>query len=498
MARMMPRSLQAAVRRLDFAPPSSSQVLGRSGTGREDDWQAEAWRMYREVGELSAVCSWMGSSASQVTLFAADPDPETGAANAPTDYSPAAALVRDMAGGPTGQSEMLRHAATLLTVCGELYVVLTVDDQGEEEWTLVPPDRVSRDAQGGWTVNIDGQDRALDEDEESLFRVWNRDPHHPEDATSSVRAALPVLREIRAMDRVIEAAARSRVAGAGVLIVPSEATIPAGRAPVGGDGPGIAPADPYQAAATSSQSFSRALSGVMKRALDDPGSPEAVTPIVVQAPAEAAKGFVHLTMESEITEQAVATRERAIRRLALSLDIPPEILTGLGDSTHWNAALVDEASLRQHIAPMLATICDALTTAVLQPLMADDPAARDIIVGFDMSALSQKTDRSEAAISAYDRGAISQEALRRELGFDPDDAPQAANDQERLRALAEKMVSQAPSLFPYLAETLGFPATTAQQAQNGVQTAAPAVSAPGGAVALPGDPDAGDGGGDNA
>lgn len=447
--------------------------------------------MFQEVGELSAVCSWMGSSASQVTLFAAEPDEETGAATTPTEYGPALDLVRDMAGGPTGQSEMLRQAATLLTVCGELYVVITVDDDGAEDWTLVPPDRVRRDPQGGWTVNIDGADRDLDPDAESLFRVWNRDPHHPEDATSSVRAALPVLREIRAMDRVIAAAARSRVAGAGILIVPSEATIPTGRAPMGGDGPGIAPADPLRVE-TPTQSFSRALAGVMKRALDDPGSPEAVTPIVVQAPAEAVKGFTHLTMETDITEQAVATRERAIRRLALSLDIPPEILTGLGDSTHWNAALVDEASLRQHIAPMMATICDALTTAVLLPLLADDPAAQRLVVGFDMSALSQKTDRSDSAVQAYDRGAISADALRRELGFADEDAPQASNEAERLRSLAEKMVSQAPSLFPYLAEALGFPASTAQAASTAQGGASRPSSTPGGVTALPGDPDAGE------
>lgn len=446
----MPRSLTAAVERMEM---EKQPTLTTSWSSAEDNWQAEAWDMYRTVGELSAVCRWMGSSAARVTLYAAEVDDETGRFDVPVDDADAAEIVADMAGGATGQSDVLRQAAVLLTVVGEFYVAITLNEEtGQEDWTVVAPDRVKQNLQGDWEVTINGDTRVLDTENDSIFRVWDRDPHYPEQATSSVRAALPVLREIRAMDRVIGAAARSRVAGNGILIIPAEANVPdPDAAPRGGTVPGST--RPQITTRSSASNLSRALSSTMKKSLDDPGSSAAVTPIVITAPKETADAFKHLRMDSDIAEQAVATREKAIRRLALSLDIPPEILTGLGDSTHWNAALVDEAALRQHIAPMLATVCEALTTAVLQPMLQSD----GIVVAFDMTSLTQKQDRSDAAMAAYDRGAISVQALRRELGFGDEDAPQANNDQDRLRALAEKLVIGAPTLLPELRAVLGFP-----------------------------------------
>lgn len=409
--------------------------------------------MYQEVGELAAVCQWMGNSASRVALYAAEVDPQTGRPDARSDHPVANDIVQSMGGGVKGQSDILRHAATLLTVVGEFYVAILVDDTtGDESWHLIPPDRVKQTMTEQFSVLIDGVERTIDEETESLFRVWDRDPHAPEEARSSVRAALPSLREIRAMDRVIQAAAKSRVSGNGILIIPAEAQLPRRRPPRGGDAPGLPAADRI-VVEDDTTAFSKSLYETMTRANTDPESPASVTPIVIKVPGEYVNSFKHLTLDTEIEAKALETREKAIQRLALSLDIPPEVLTGLGDSTHWNANLVDESALRQHIAPLIGTICEALTEAVLHPLIGDE--AEDVVVGFDMSALAQKQDKSEAAINAFDRGVISAEALRRELGFSDDDAP-AEHGPEARRAFAERLVTKAPSLFPYLAEELGF------------------------------------------
>lgn len=466
----MPKSLTAAVQRMEFKQKSPSEV---SWGAKEDDWQDEAWDMYQKVGELSAVCRWMGSSASRVTLFAAEVDETTGRAETPSEQPDAVSLVQDMAGGASGQSAMLRQAAVLLTVVGEFYVaILTNEETGEESWKIVPADRVKQDYAGGWVVTIEGDDREIDEETESLFRVWDRDPHHPERATSSVRAALPVLREIVSMDRLIHAVSRSRVAGNGLLIIPQEANIPSSDAPTGVSVQGL-PSPVKVQGQDSANNLSSTLSKVMKRAIDDPGSSSAVTPIVVSTPGEYVDSFKHLRLDTDLTQTALDTREKAIRRLALSLDIPPEVLTGLGDSTHWNAALVDEASLRQHIAPMMATICEAMTEAVLRPILAEVPDADRVVVGFDMSSLSQKQDNSDNALAAYKEGIISAATLRRELGFGEDDSPEEQSGDDRLRSLAERMVSQAPSLFPYLAETLGFPPVSVSSSQAPQQAAIP-------------------------
>lgn len=451
---MLPRSLTAAVKRIDLkAPPQMGQASWSSSN--DSDWQAEAWKMYREVGELQSVCRWMGASAARVTLYAAEVDDETGRADTPSDNANAVKIVSDIAGGAVGQSDMLRQAAILLTVVGEYYIGVLVDETGEERWATIAADRVKTGMDGRYEIREHTDWRPINPETESIFRVWDRDPQNPEQATSSLRAALPVLREIRAMDQVISAAALSRVAGNGILMIPSEVNIPDGNAPSAGDVPGVPPSSRIRST-DSANTLSRTLTAIMKKAIDKPGSSASVAPLVLTAPKDTIDGFKHLRLDTDLTEQALKTRERAIHRLALSLDIPPEVLTGLGDSTHWNAELVDESALRQHIAPMMSIICEAMTRAVLEPMMGESDAGTEIIVAFDMSSLTQKQDKSESALAAFSSGAISVQALRRELGFSEDDSPSELQGSEYQRQLAEKMVTRAPSLFPYLSEVLGF------------------------------------------
>ena len=459
----------------------------------EDAWQQEAWQYYNSVGELRFVCQWLRNSASRVTLYAADIDPQTGAPSAdPSANTLARQIVADIAGGPAGQSELMGRAATAMTVPGEMHVAILGDADGGEAWHIVGSRNVRRDDVTGNIIIVmdDGEERTLDPTTESIFRVHNPHPEHPQQADSPVRAALPILAEIRAMDALITAAARSRVAGNGILFMPKEVQAARAAAPGAGDAPGLpsspAPAERPDPASTQ---LSRTLSNVMKQALHEPGSAEALTPIVLAVPGEHIDKFRHLTFDNDVTDQHRATREAAIRRLALSLDVPAEVLLGMGDSTHWNAGLVDEQGLRQHIAPMLTTICDALTMSVLRPLlesMGRDPSG--VVVWFDMSPLAQKQDRGEDALRAFEAGAVSADVLRRELGFDPNDAP--SGDQ---RAFAERLVTAAPSLFPYLAEVLGFEKPddeTVRRARQAEIGATVPLSQPKGAAPPPGHPEA--------
>lgn len=443
----LPRSLQAAVRRLDLSDTGPGVGgVGQRPTGVQGGgWQQRAWRMFEEVGELQAVTQWVGNVASQVGLYAAE---ATGAgAPVPTGDKTAQRVVADLAGGAEGQAQLLRQAAVLLTVVGEFYVAIIADEEtGDEAWHIVPADRVKVDHAGGWQVTLEGRERPVDPEVDSIFRVHVPNPRRPEEPHSAVRSALPILEEIRAMDKVIEADARSRVSGAGILLVPTEAQLPGGD-PMGG----VSPAS----------SFTRRLYEIMRAASDDQSSPEAVTPIVVRTPADTAEAFRHVTLESKITERALDTRRDAIQRLAMSLDVPPEILTGMGNSTHWNAEIVDENSLRAHIGPLIRVVCEALTVAVVRPVLEHEPMLGVdpslVVVGYDMRTLAAATDNTDTALAAFDRGAISQQALRRELGFDPQDAPGGVGEQERLRQIAEGIVTRAPSLFPQLAGVLGFP-----------------------------------------
>jgi len=84
---------------------------------------------------------------------------------------------------------------------------------------------------------------------------------------------------------------------------------------------------------------------------------------------------------------------------------------------------------------MLDVIVQALTVGYLDPLVSDGSC-----IYYDTSALKLRPDRSREAFELWDRGLITDEACRRENGFDEDDAP---DDQESITWLLRKVATGA-------------------------------------------------------
>lgn len=276
----------------------------------------------------------------------------------------------------------------------------------------------------------------------------------------------------------IEGAAKSRLAGNGILALPQEIAIPNTEPPKGeADAPGLPAERPADVSVTANDIMMQ-LQQVMTTAIADPNSAASRVPIVLKAPGETLDKIRHITLHSEVTAENLETREKAIIRLARSLDIPPEILTGIGGTNHWNAWSIDEDAVRSHISPLMTIICDALTEAVLRPLLdVQGVDSRQFVIWFDTTPLTQKPDRSEDAIDAYDRGAISVATLRRELGFDDADAPVASDSQtaeEKAaddRQLALDIVKGSPSALPMVAHILKLPPPPGGWNQSAAQRA---------------------------
>jgi hypothetical protein len=167
-----------------------------------------------------------------------------------------------------------------------------------------------------------------------------------------------------------------------------------------------------------------ALMDAMLTAIKDRDSASAVMPILLQGPDEAIDKVKHLTFTTPFDERTKDLRDEAIRRLALGLDAPAEVLLGMGTSTHWNAWLIQEDRIKTHTEPTLSLICDSLTQDFLWPILEEQGVAdfEKYVIWYDTSDLTQKADRSKEAIELYDRGEVSGLALRREAGFDEDDA----------------------------------------------------------------------------
>src|SRR6185436_20091701 len=88
---------------------------------------------------------------------------------------------------------------------------------------------------------------------------------------------------------------------------------------------------------------------------------------VAMVPTEALGKNEHLKFWSELDDAVVEMRDAAIKRLALGMDVPPEVLLGVADANHWNAWLSEESAVKAHLEPKLSVLAYAFTEQYLRP-----------------------------------------------------------------------------------------------------------------------------------
>jgi hypothetical protein len=252
----------------------------------------------------------------------------------------------------------------------------------------------------------------------------------------------------------VQAQLESRLAGAGILMLPSEMTFPPPKE-----------ADP---ASTQADQFMAVLAEAMMTPIKDRDSASAIVPIVVTAPGEFLAAARHLTFWSELDDKTIEMRDNAVKRLALGLDTPPEVLLGMADSNHWNAWLVDEAAVKSHLEPRLAVVAHAVTTAYLRPALKGIVSdAEDYYVVADTSEIRLRPNRSKEAVELYDRGELGATAVLRETGFKPEDAMKPEERREwllRKIAVGSTSPEQTQAALRILGADLGIP--TPSESEN--------------------------------
>jgi hypothetical protein len=395
-------------------------------------------------GELRYATGWKGNACAQAIMYAADIDPETGQLTGPTTNQTIRDIAGAVLGGPVKRPQNIRTIVLNLEMAGEAYVVVVAETrkgQGDK-WLVVSGTELyqSSGADIEYTSPDTGERVRLGA-KDTLIRIWNGHPRLQLAADSAVRALLPTLREIEKSSQNIAARLDSRLIGAGLLISPTEADFPTED--------DSEPEEDY--------SLSKLLYKNAQASLADPGSAASQVPIIAEVPAEFADGFRHITFETPLSKEVIQLRDSAIARLAGGLDLPREVLEGMGDSNHWSAWQVAEETYRTHLVPVLDVITDALTVAYLHPIAAEAkvPNVDQYMLAFDGSALIGEPDPLTQVLELLDRGLITPEAALRMLHIPEDYAP---TGDEQLKALATRLVTGAPTLFeqPVLRRILGF------------------------------------------
>lgn len=448
----------------------------RRSAAVDQQWQQDAWSMYDLVGELRFLVDTMAARTSRAKLYVATLE---GTDDAPVivEDQKIQDILLSIGNGPVGLSRLLERLVANLKVTGDGWLAgipaslmpeldegemgLTstlpsrraaaeVRDEDEDNnsgseslqdyrWFMLSVSEIQFHQSGKVVIQLgpaDADKLNLSVDDVHLVRVWKPHPQFSWQADSGTRAGLPVLRELVGLTMHISAQIDSRLAGAGLLIVPASAA----RAVKRSMGlPDDSEEDP----------FTDALIMSMLTPISDRASASAVVPLVLTVPDEATDKFNYMNFDKPLDSEARAMREEAIKRFALGADAPPELLMGNADMNHWNGWLTREDVISNHIEPVLGLVCDALTSQFLRPVLKDS-GIEDVekyVIWYDVQHLTVQNNRNGDAKDLYDRDAISDEALRRANGFDEEDAPAKDDSSKRASEAVLRMVESNPGLI---------------------------------------------------
>lgn len=407
-----PNSIVAA------AIPVNGTALPRTRKHSES-WQREAWDMYDTVGALRYAANWYSNACSKAKM-------QVGERNEEGDFVPdtegdAWEALEEVKRSFGGEAELIKALALHDFVAGECYLIgmdsSTVTQRGnkvalnpteDDVWMVASIEEVDK-VGDTWTVTWDDDDKVELAATDTVMRLWTPSPRKRWQADSPVKAALPDLREIHTAGRHISAQMWSRLAGAGVLLLPNEISF---TKPANQTVPDGTAADP------NVDPLMLTIGTTMAASMDDPGSVASFVPIILKVPGESVDKIKHLNFWSQLDEKAVEIRKDAKQNLATTLDMPAEVILGTADMNHWGAWQVDESSVKTHIEPGLGRLAANMTLGFLRALKGIDPKK---VIAFDTSALRLRPNRSKEALELYDRGELNGAALRRETGFEEKD-----------------------------------------------------------------------------
>jgi hypothetical protein len=378
-------------------------------------WQDEVWQFYDESGPLRYGVNWLANLISRARLMAAEVG-EPGDEPTPVDNGEAADAVEVLAGGVSGQPKLLRSSVIGLTVPGLCYLVGKTETSSQtweicsaDELRMKSPAAPGRDAIYEQKMGPDSGDWEVLPDESTICKIWRPHERFHWEADSPARAALPSLRELKRITDYIDATLLSRLTGSGILLLPKDGiSYPAGNTPDG-----------------KTPTFITEVVDVMMDAVKHPGTASARVPIPLAIDSEFLDKVKHLDFSTELSEKILEMRESALRQAAITIDVPAEVLTGMGEINHWGQWQIEESAVKIHAEPLLELITHALTIGFLHPVLRASGMGEEEVMNFvvwaDTSEMTARPDKSDDAIKLHEKGVIGDEALLRETGLSVDD-----------------------------------------------------------------------------
>lgn len=381
-----------------------------------------AWYFYNRIPELRYIARYVANSLSQARLFVGEVTSDPYNPNRVRDEKhPAVEVLERFAGGFEGQTELLDRLGLHLTITGDSILAgpTRPDRPGPRPFDQFRIYSSTELYSSNGTVYYRRPGISKDEplpEGTTAVRIWRSHPRRWEYADSPTLSSFTVLREIDLLDQHVHASAVSRLAGAGVWLLPDEITFPTDEVETEGED-----VDP----------FVKHLVEVMSIAIKNRESAAARVPIIVRGTAEAISAAKDgwITFETPFSEAVPDLRNVALRRLALGMDVPPEVLLGMSESTQWSAWQTDESTVRLHTVPLLQLIVNSLTVGWFRPFLKKqrngltEEEIDRLTIWFDTSNLQVRPSVVEEAQALYDRFEVGGDTLRLTTGFTDSEKP---------------------------------------------------------------------------
>ena len=445
-----PRAMIASAARV----PNDGFTWNVSNYTQDRTWQAEAWRFYDCIGELHSIGEWIGSACGRVRITVNNVDDLGRVQGEVDDDEEIQALADNLLGGPAARAEILSNLGTALTIAGEVYLLgRTVG--GRDRWATASALEINSAGTKAYLADDPASTLSASKTRgDSVIRIWTPHPSNNQRADAPTRSALQILSQLEKLTRFTDSQLDSRIANGMVWLIPSNLDFPT---------------DDDQSVA---EAILQAILDAMTASLTGRGQAAGIAPIIIEIPdtipapvAELLRNPVRF--ESLLSEQAGQMREEAVMRLARAMNIPPEVLLGMGQTAnHFNIWHVEESAVKIYIEPLMNRICDALTTAWLIPALkklGKDPER--YTYWYDTASLTVRPNRLADTLNLYERGIVSAEAVRRYGDYKEADAPSAEETSERRTF---EVILRDPTLFNDAAvrEEAGIDIeTSAEQAQ---------------------------------
>lgn len=396
-------------------------------------WQREAWRFYHIIPELHYAANYIGAACSRVRIFIEHlnqygvPDGEV------TDSEEISSIADTLFGGAAGRSQALRSIAINQTIAGECYAVGRARrGYATDKWYIASTTELKR-RNGGYVINFGYGNETLLKGSDLVVRLWTPDEEYHFRPDSPTQACLPVLQELEELMMFEFSQIDSRAVAAGMVFLPAEMS----------NGPSDSSTAPQSADDVFNQMAIAARASRTGR-----GNAAGVVPQFVEIPGEYIGKMQDqpLRFSSELSDKMKDYKESAVRRLATGLNMPAEILLGMGDVNHISVWSIEESFVKIQVEPMMSLICDGLTTAYLRPLLDSLGKEPDRYrIGFDTAPLTVRASRLQDTINLYERRIVNKLAVLTAGDYNP--LTEAMDDEESTELFTRELMLRDPTLI---------------------------------------------------